>query len=83
MQKVQFVVLICFEGKNPLLSRKKSFQFCKKARKNAPRIQDFLQSYHKQRNGNLCAVVQNVIQDGQKFAIRFATKVHDGKHNVT
>ena len=42
----------------------------------------FLQSYHKHCDGNLCAVVQNVIQNGQELVFRLATKVHDGKHNV-
>ena len=58
---------------------------CKNNRKTAQKRTTwsrFLQSYHKQCNGNLRAVVQNVVQDGQELVFRLATKVHDGKHNV-
>lgn len=36
-----------------------------------------LQRNHKQCDGDLRAVVQNVIEYGQKLAVRLATKVHD------
>ena len=42
-----------------------------------------LQRYQKQCDGNLRAVVQKVIQNGQELAICLATKVHYRKNNVT